>query len=236
MIVKNEDPNRTPGGSNLDKPGESYSEEEKKRLVEPGTLLTSIGLGAPNELEEFDVPVKEGENILYGDIVDFEGRLAKLAHPDTFDRTKGYGVCIREDNDISGIGPNIEKTKEIRIATGNAYVVCTAGGTYNPLMQVQITGGGPSVMEDSSGKQVCAGNRLSARAYRFIDVGSNEEITHPADIVYKDDITDLTKAIGTLQSHATKTVGRFYGLYEHNKIMPQPSVEGIPIVVRLGMD
>ncbi|MDA7953730.1 MAG: hypothetical protein MPI95_01990, partial [Nitrosopumilus sp.] len=194
------------------------------------------GLGEPNKLEQLYVPVKEGENILYGDIVDFEDRFAKLARSDTFDSTKGYGVCIREDDDISGISPNIEKTKEIRIATGNAYVVCTAGGTYNPLMQVQITEGGPSVMEDSSGKQVCAGNRLSARAYRFIDVGSNEETTHPADIVYKDDITDLTKAIGTLQSHATKTVGRFYGLYEHNKIMSQPSVEGIPIVVRLGMD
>ena len=230
MSIANEDPNRVPGGTRREMvndaqgraPGTagyvttyatvSLSETEVDHLRQPGQLVFS------NDNEIMSVPVAAGETIHPGDVVDFDDNgFAKAADPATFNRTNGYGVCIHE----GVVNPGADGAVLVQICTGNAYVVCTANAdTIRPFRQLALASGGRSILVTEAGVGIDASNRLADGVATFTDGG---------------DATANEDAVDTLNAHARLTVGRYYGL-PGGMVRPLPSLEGEPIVIRLGAD
>lgn len=238
MTLTSENPNRVPGyeGKDFSKmpgapataaPGAQvpdgftpeYSGTEVDHLRQPGQLVFSTD----NEI--MSVEVKAGENIRPGDVVAFDGDYAIVADPANFDSSTGFGVCIHEGFDNrAGFGPNTDGGGLVQIATGNAYVICTAAtGGIKPFTRLRLAAGGASIARNEAGHAVPASNRLTAGASGFTTVDANA------------DGATTAAAINRIQEFLTETVGRFYGI-PGGQVRPQPSTTGGVIVVRLGAD
>ena len=225
MSAKAEGKFRVPGNrSEGPQSGVPFSQTEVTHLRDPGQLVFTTD----NEI--MSVPVAAGVRIVPGDIVDFDDDgFAKVADPTTFDRTNGYGVCIHEGYDNrDGHGPNTDGAGLVQIATGNAYVVCTAATTgIVAFRQLRLASGGTSILRGVNGIAIPAGNRLADGRGELSDLTSTDN--DPTAI------GGINGAINRLNRLSNRTVGRSYGL-PGDMVRPQPSTAGAPIVVRLGLD
>lgn len=205
-------------GPDPSKRPDEYPETERTYTNLPGDIISR------GDTEIISVPVKIGQSIHPGDIVDFDGEYAKVADPYTFNRTNGYGVCVNHEYGSSSAGNNKDEAGMIQIVTGNAYVVCTASESFPPFVQLKLDRRGSSILGMKEGKKIDAGNRLANGSANFRNVSRNPP--NP---------TSIADTINEIIAYNKKIVGRYYGTPD-NINNPVPSTAGKPIVVRLGMD